>query len=97
MSEERQESAELRREFGIALARRMGWSESAAADVAEQVILDEAEGETYFELRWDDQGVVAGVMPGHLDVARLADEFAEAVEADLKMRIRRFGEELPWT
>ena len=76
---------------------RMGWSESAATEVAEQVILDDAAGETYFELRWDDQGVVAGVMPGDPDVAGLADEFAEVVEADLKMRIRRRGEELPWS
>ena len=97
MGEDPHPSDELRRQFGLALARRMGWSQREAIVLADHVVLNEESGETYFELRWADQGVVAGVVTDTADGAGLADEFAEAVAADLRMRVHRLGERLPWS
>ena len=75
----------------------MGWSQREAIVLADHVVLKEEDGETYFELHWADQGVVAGVVTYAADVAGLADELAEVVAADLRMRVHRFGERLPWS
>lgn len=81
--------------FGRALAHRMGWGSEVAAEVAAHVVVSPGAQGSTFELRWNGQGVVAGVFTVGSSPEHLAEEFAVAVESDLKMRTHRFGEVLP--
>jgi hypothetical protein len=83
----------LRVEVARALIERTGWTEANPSDVAKHVSVESGGELAYVEFRWSGGGVVAGVVS---DECVDADEYAEAVAAELKHRIGRFGTQLPW-
>jgi hypothetical protein len=83
----------LRVEVARALIHRMGWTEATPPDVAEHVSVESGGELAYVEFRWVGGGVVTGVV---VDQCVDANEYAEAIAADLKHRVGRFGTRLPW-